>query len=135
MTTVLLVDDDAALRDTFAEAIGLTGMKVLTAADGERALAMLDANRFDVVVTDLFMPNMDGIELIISLKKLHPDVPVLLMTGGLNDHSGRASDPTEPCLAAARALGAVRTLRKPVLPSQLVDEINAQVAVSDAVTA
>lgn len=127
MTTVLLVDDNQALRETFTDAIELAGLKVLSAANGVRALDLLENNVVDAIVTDLLMPDMDGLELIMEMQKRQSDIPILLITGGLSSAWTGATDPTDPCLATARALGAVRTLRKPILPSQLIDEIKAQV--------
>lgn len=128
MTTVLLVDDNQALRETFTDAIELAGMNVHSAANGLRALELLETKLVDVIVTDLLMPDMDGLELIMEMQKRQSDIPILLITGGLSSAWTGASDPTDPCLATARALGAVRTLRKPILPSQLVSEIKAQLA-------
>lgn len=126
VTTVLLVDDNQALRETFADAIELSGMKVLAAANGARALELLEANAIDVIVTDMLMPDMDGLELIMELQRRQSQIPILLITGGLSSAWTGANDPTDSCLATARALGAVRTLRKPIPPSQLVGEIKFQ---------
>lgn len=128
MTTILLVDDNDALRETFTEALELSGMTVLPAANGARALEQLEANAVDVIVTDLLMPDMDGLELILEMRRRQSEIPILLITGGLSSALTGPLDPTEPCLATARALGAVRTLRKPILPSQLIHEIKAKIA-------
>lgn len=123
MPTVLLVDDNAAFRETYADAIALAGLTLIEAADGARALNILETESVDIVVTDLLMPNMDGLELIMAMQERRLETPVLLFTGGLGESAHSESDLTAPCLAAARVLGAVRTLRKPLLPSELIREI------------
>jgi CheY-like chemotaxis protein len=127
MITILLVEDSDPLRRTYAEAIQLAGMSALEARDGVHALAILEACEVDIVVTDLLMPNMDGLELLMAMQELRIETPLVLMTGGICDHWTHEQDMTAPTVAAARALGAVSTLRKPLLPTELIREIVSQV--------
>lgn len=124
MPTVLLVDDNQELLETLTCALQLSGLTVLPAADGARALDMLEREEVDIVVTDLLMPNMDGIELIMALRERQCGIPVVLMTGGMSEARTIIRDATEPCLAAARSLGVAQILRKPFVPSQLAREIS-----------
>jgi len=126
MSSVLLVDDNEGLRETFSDALREAGLEVCEAADGAAALGVLETRSVDVIVTDLLMPNMDGIELILALRERSLAQPVLVMTGGLSDLLGSGDDRIGSSLAAARVLGAVRTLRKPLLPSELIHEVRAQ---------
>ena len=76
---ILIVDDEAIIRDLCRRA--LKGYRVLEAADGEEALKVFENGGVDVILTDVMMPNMDGIELLKRLKELEPTVVVIVMTG------------------------------------------------------
>jgi PAS domain S-box-containing protein len=77
---ILVVDDDPGILRTLSEILRADGCKVETAGDGRDALDRVAATPFDVVVSDVVMPNMDGYELYTSLHRSHPDLPVLMMT-------------------------------------------------------
>ena len=78
--TVLVVDDERANLESLRRTLEREGLAVLTAADGNEGLARLREHRVDVVLTDLKMPGMDGVELLRSVKALAPDTEVILMT-------------------------------------------------------
>lgn len=78
---ILVVDDDADLRDTLYDWLSLEGHEVQVAADGLEALEWASWDRFDVVVTDLKMPNLDGLGLLERLRELDPDVQVIFLSG------------------------------------------------------
>lgn len=77
---VLVVEDDAALREALCDTLELAGYKVTTAADGHAALQMLDKQNVGMVISDVQMRPMDGHSLLKALKSRHPALPVLLMT-------------------------------------------------------
>ncbi|HEV8322197.1 MAG TPA: response regulator [Myxococcota bacterium] len=77
---VLVVDDESALRLTVAANLELEGLEVVEAASGEEALALAVAQPFDLVLTDVRMPGMSGVELYRRLREARSDVPVVLMT-------------------------------------------------------
>jgi two-component system response regulator HydG len=77
---VLIVDDEATARSALAEILNDEGFSVRTASDGFRALAAAEAFRPDVVVTDIKMPGMDGLELLGRLKEFDPEIAVILVT-------------------------------------------------------
>lgn len=77
---VLVADDDMGIRHSLSELLRAEGCTVETAQDGREALGMIEAGKFDVVLTDVVMPNMDGYELYCVLKERCPDLPVLMMT-------------------------------------------------------
>jgi CheY-like chemotaxis protein len=79
--TVLVVEDDAMLRGILAQALADEGYTVLTADDGEPALAICSTLRLDLVVTDLLLPVMDGLELADRLARLEAPPPVLFISG------------------------------------------------------
>jgi CheY-like chemotaxis protein len=120
---VLLVDDERALRTGFASFLEACGYEVRVAGNGREAIEALRSFPADIVVTDINMPDMDGIEVISALQEAASAVPVIAISGGgLFDKS--------LLLDSARALGAVLTLEKPFAPSDLRDAI---VSVLDSV--
>src|SRR5262247_1613266 len=78
---VMVVDDEAMVRKTLAQAIERSGAEVITAADGEEALAKFREMRNPLVFTDVKMPGMSGIALLRSVKSLAPETAVVLVTG------------------------------------------------------
>jgi CheY-like chemotaxis protein len=90
--SILLVDDNKlglSARKTVLEELG---HRIVTASNGVDALEQFGARKFDLVVTDYKMPRMDGLELIIGLRKIRPDLPVILISGfvdslGLNEET------------------------------------------------
>ena len=76
---ILIVDDEAIIRDLCSKA--LKGYRVLEAGDGEEALRLFAQGGIDVILTDVMMPNMDGIELLKRLKEIEPTLVVIVMTG------------------------------------------------------
>jgi DNA-binding response OmpR family regulator len=109
---ILVVDDNEDLRTTIQALLQADGFDVAVAADGEAALSLHRARPADVVITDLFMPDKDGIETIIELKKLYPNVKIVAMSGWT---STQGSD----YLQVAREIGASVTLQKPFDPLEL----------------
>jgi len=78
--TVLVVDDDEAVRNSMAEILGGEGCKVLTTPSGHEALRFLDRENVDLVISDVQMPDMDGYELFRCIRNGHEKLPVVLMT-------------------------------------------------------
>ncbi len=80
MAKVLVVDDEANLRKVLAAMLRRSGYEVTIASDGEQGLAEFEKNGADIVVTDLVMPKLGGMELLKSINATHPDVPVIIIT-------------------------------------------------------
>ncbi len=80
MAKILVVDDQDMMRDSLAATLVREGHEVIAATDGATAVARLNNGRFDLMITDLKMPKMTGIELLAEAKKLRPEMPVVLMT-------------------------------------------------------
>ena len=80
MARILIADDDEMMRDSVAATLARLGHSVAAASDGAAALARLDAEAFDLLLSDLKMPRMTGIELLEEAKKRRPNLPVVLMT-------------------------------------------------------
>src|SRR2546429_8582837 len=77
---VLVVDDEQSLRKVLAATLQREGYEVTVCGDGEEAIAALERDGADVVVTDLVMPRMDGLTLLRKVVARHPDVPVIVVT-------------------------------------------------------
>jgi DNA-binding response OmpR family regulator len=110
---ILVIEDNLDLRDYLRLALETQGYDVLTARNGHEAISYLNGHRVDVVLTDLFMPEMDGIETIATLRKTFPQVRVIAMSGR----------PGVDYLAVARELGVNKTLRKPFDIEELLTAI------------
>ena len=83
---VLIVDDEPDIRDILAEALRLAGAAVRAAPSARGALAVLDVDPADVIVTDLAMPREDGYWLLAEIRRRHPGRAVIALTGHLADH-------------------------------------------------
>lgn len=78
---ILIVDDDEVYRDVLKDAIAEEGTELALAANGEEALVMLERSSFDILITDLNMPGIDGLTLIKRARQLYPDILALIITG------------------------------------------------------
>lgn len=102
---VLVIDDYDDLRKQLDRALRRAGFEVDMAEDGDVGLRIFHAEPPDIVVTDLLMPNKEGIETIRELRKLAPDLPIIAMSGGLKEGGD--------FLRMAELMGATSTLKKP----------------------
>jgi len=91
MARILVVDDEESVRAFVERALTLDGHAVTTAGDGAEALDVLGRDSFDLMLSDIRMPLMDGIALALTAGRDYPDLPILLMTG-FADQRERASD-------------------------------------------
>jgi DNA-binding NtrC family response regulator len=110
---ILLVDDEEQFVKTLAERIQMRDLGPKVALNGEQALKLIDDQVPDVIVLDLKMPGMDGMELLRRIRKAYPEVQVIILTG-----HGTAKDEKE-----ARKLGAFDYLQKPVDIEKLMSTI------------
>jgi CheY-like chemotaxis protein len=108
---VLVVDDDPVVGESFNRVLSRKGYAVITAANGDEALAKMQAERYDLVFTDLRMPGMDGLEVAEQVKARQPWTPVVIVTG-------YGSKPSED---RARAIGVSEFLNKPLSPEMIED--------------
>ena len=79
-TSVLIVDDEQAIRDSIQVVLEDEGYKTNTSSDGIDALAKIKENNYDIVITDIKMPNMDGMELLREANKISPETFFIIMT-------------------------------------------------------
>jgi CheY-like chemotaxis protein len=123
MKRILLIEDDASQRQLFKTALQQAEYEVLEAADGQAGLQIYRHPPCDVIMTDLFMPNTDGLETIFDLKAQQPQVKIIAISGGGSwTPHGETFGADEPLEMAAR-FGADRTLKKPIKIRQLLEVI------------
>ena len=113
---VLVVDDESAIADTLSEILTLSGYAAMPVYDGEEALETALLMPPELLITDVMLPGMSGIELAISIRRIFPDCKVLLF-------SGQAA--TTDLLASAKRAGHEFTLlNKPVYPTDLLRRVS-----------
>ena len=112
--TILVVDDNEDLLETFAMILKRRGFNVETAGDGVSAVDKFKAQEFDVTLMDIVMPEMNGVEAFQKIKKVQPEASIILMTA--------YSD--EDLIKTAKKEGAKRIINKPIRIDQLIEMIN-----------
>lgn len=118
MPRILVIDDEQLLRTTVVTILTRAGFSVEEASDGQAGIAMFHRNPTDVVITDIFMPNRDGLEIIKELKHSNPRTKIIAMTGGGHRRMMEIA-------SAAKLLGADHVLDKPFESESLLAAINA----------
>lgn len=117
MARVVVIDDQEPIRRIVRTALERAGHQVLDAGDGELGLQLLEHHAVDVVLSDIFMPGMDGIQMLRQIRKQFPAVKVIVMSGG--DSSGMLDLRRD-----AELLGAVKSLLKPFTTHEIVAVID-----------
>mgnify|MGYP001486876547 FL=1 len=118
MARILVVDDEEGIRTLIRNMLVREGHQVTTACDGVEALRVVDSQAVDLVITDLIMPEMEGVEMISELRRRFPAIKIIAMSGG---GMGGAVD----YLRLAKALGAGQTLAKPFTREVLLKMVEA----------
>jgi DNA-binding response OmpR family regulator len=121
MAKILVIDDDRTFSTLLAASLQDVGHIVEQAANGRDGISMIGATRFDAVVTDIIMPDQEGIETIRKIRRRHPQLPIVAMSAG---SATLALD----LLQIAKALGANDTLAKPFRPSELINRLDTLLA-------
>ena len=121
MSRILIVDDNEDFSAALSMALKLAGYEVAQAKDGHQGLKLFRESKFDLVLSDILMPDTDGLELIFALRKTDPTVPIIAMSGG-----GHGS--AEHYLHVADVSGASAVMRKPFSPQELIEIIKIQLA-------
>jgi CheY-like chemotaxis protein len=117
MAHILVIDDDRQFRDMLVQMLQGDGHDVSAAADGAEALKLLQGIRPDLIMTDILMPNMDGVETIMELSRRGGETPIIAMSGG------RRSMSVDFNLNSADLLGVKATLAKPFSRADLRNAI------------
>jgi DNA-binding NtrC family response regulator len=121
MTRVLVIDDDRSVGSAIEMLLARQGFDTSLTADSHAGVQALEATKFDVVMIDIFMPGIDGLETIKNVRDRMPTVPIVAMSG-FRFRNSMSSAPD--FLGMAAKLGATCCLRKPFTPQQLMVALN-----------
>jgi CheY-like chemotaxis protein len=127
MQHILVIDDDNNVRAAVKTVLEREGYNVTGAEDGHSGLAAIDTHLYDLIIVDIFMPGMDGLEAIRMIKQHAPLVPVIAISGFLFRDS---SVPAPDFLTMATKLGAAGSLHKPFRPHELLTAVRTCLAQS-----
>jgi CheY-like chemotaxis protein len=112
MARILVVEDDEPLRTMVSKLVRSWGHEVMEAANGEEGITAFIRNPAEVIITDIMMPEKDGLNVIVRLRQDYPGTKIIVMSGGLAHGPGAY-------LELAEQLGADQTLRKPFSKEEL----------------
>lgn len=112
--SILVADDELAIRKLILHGLTKAGHQVATADDGDEAIRLLKERKFDLLITDIVMPDADGLDVIRACKQAQPEIRVLAISGG-----GKYMQSAD-CLKIAEGLGAHATVMKPFTWEQLL---------------
>jgi CheY-like chemotaxis protein len=129
---ILVIEDQKHVRTAIVLALQANGFDVVGAESGQSGLTKFEQSEFDLVIADIFMPGVDGVTLIKTLRKRNPGLPVVAMSGVLLGGSGRTA---LDHLANISELADVVCLQKPFRPSDLRQAVAAALAAGAAPTA
>jgi CheY-like chemotaxis protein len=121
--TILVVDDEELVRNLVVTLLSKSGHSSITAVDGVDALDRMKGNRIDAVITDIKMPNMDGVALTTEILKRYPNLPILVMTGFGEEYSA----------GAAIAAGAREYIKKPFSPNEFFSQLQKMIEDSETI--
>ncbi|MFQ5704175.1 MAG: response regulator [Gemmatimonadales bacterium] len=117
MALILIAEDDTSMRRAIERSLLYANHEVLLATGGQEALDLFERHDVDLSIVDIFMPGMDGMELIIRLKQRVRDAKIIAISGGgVVDH--------ERVLDIAARFGAIQTMAKPFTPDELLTTVN-----------
>ena len=125
MKNILLVDDEASIRTMVRAVLNDPEYSFSEAFNGTEALEILEKEEFDLIITDVIMPDCDGIELVMTVRKKLPDIKVIVMSGG-----GRVR--ADHYLNLAEKLGAARVFEKPFNTAELRETVKELLAETDS---
>jgi len=117
MATILIIDDEESIRTVLQVALERAGYQVLTAENGKHGLRLLEHQAVDLILVDILMPEIDGLELIRFLRKARPACKIIAISGGSGEWD---------YLDAAIYFGAHNTLNKPFSLQALLDAVSSQ---------
>lgn len=120
MAKILIIDDESPVRAALARILSRDGHEILEAANGAEAVDIVEGQPVDLVFTDIFMPEMDGIEFVLWVVERFPERPVVAMSGG-------GSMSMYAALGDARALGAFDVVEKPLDPDRVRSVVSAAI--------
>ena len=116
MPKILIIDDDNQFRKMLYQTLEKAGYTVSEATNGTKGIASFEQAPADLVITDILMPDKEGIETIMEIRRMAPDIKIIAVSGG-----GRIG--SDSYLDLARKLGAIETFSKPIDRKKLVEVI------------
>jgi len=116
MARILIIDDDSKVRGTYLRILEHAGYEVVVAADGKEGIKTFREEPPDLVITDIVMPEKEGLETIMELKRDFPDVKIIAISGG-------AFLEPKDYLEMAKLFGAMCTLAKPIEREELLETV------------
>ncbi len=116
MARILIIDDEDELRSMLRQMLEPAGHQVTEAVNGAEGIQLDEQDTHDLIITDIIMPEKEGVETIIALRRADPDLPIIAISGG-----GRLE--ATDFLTMAKKLGARRTLSKPFRRDQLLEAV------------
>lgn len=120
MASILVIDDDRAVLATIKILLERAGHAVEAVDNSRTGLQLLEAQGFDLLIVDIFMPGMDGFETMRLVHQSRPQMPIIVISG---QQFGYSSERTPDFLHMATRLGAVSSLHKPFRPSELLEAV------------
>ena len=116
MVRILIIDDDPQILDMLGQTLEREGHEVVDAPNGKEGLKLYRENPTDLIITDLIMPEKEGIETIMELRRDFPDVKIIAISGGGHNDA-------DQYLSMAQKLGVQRTFAKPVARAELLKAV------------
>ena len=114
--TILIIDDESVARNTLKHQLEPAGYKVVVANNGNEGIQFCQKIPIDIVITDIIMPEKDGIETIDEISRNHPNIKIIAISAG-------GSSDTSNYLAAAKLIGAAHVFKKPIVKADLLASI------------
>lgn len=121
MADIIVVDDEKIIRTLLREILKKAGHDVRITKDGQEALELVKEKQPDLIITDIFMPEKSGLEIIMELRREKPSIKLIAISGDTVSRAGGHID----CLDIAKDLGCSHILEKPFTKTQVLDSVNA----------
>lgn len=121
MKRILVIDDEPEIRELLKDKLERSGYEVVTACDGNEGVRLFRKDPTDLIITDIIMPQKEGVEVIQELHSEYPQLKIMAISGG-GQHTSM-----QFCLKLAQSLGAVRTFNKPFKLSEVVAAIREEI--------
>lgn len=83
MNKILLIDDDPTIQNVFGQFLRGLGYEIISATNGKEGMKLLADDRPNLIITDILMPEMDGLEILLQIRTMHDDMPVIAISGGM----------------------------------------------------
>ena len=122
MANILIVDDDAAVAATMKAILGSAGHDVTVESHSDLVPKILAKESFDLIISDLFMPYFDGLEMVLQIRKLCKKTPILIVTGG-SRYIPTGTDELRGITSSAELFGANAILQKPFKSAKLLSAV------------